>query len=74
MCVIEEFLKSNDVIARDKNETYKTSMFDIINDNELDIMTFCYVKKCYPKVRELFESHKKNKFAKYKNNILGISS
>jgi predicted unusual protein kinase regulating ubiquinone biosynthesis (AarF/ABC1/UbiB family) len=69
MCVLEEFLKNNDIIDRDKNETIKTSMFDIINDGELDMITFCDVKKCYPKVRELFALHKKDKFAKYKNNI-----
>ena len=69
MCVLEEFLKNNDIIDRDKNETIKTSMFDIINDGELDMITFCDVKKCYPKVRELFALHKKDKFAKYKKNI-----
>lgn len=69
MCVLEEFLKNNDIIDKDKNNTCKTSMFDIINDGELDMMTFCDVKKCYPKVRELFALHKKDKFIQYKNNI-----
>ena len=70
ICVLEEFLKSNDVIDRDKNEIIKTSMFDIINDGELDVMTFCDVKNCYPKVRELFASHKKDKITQYKNNVI----
>jgi predicted unusual protein kinase regulating ubiquinone biosynthesis (AarF/ABC1/UbiB family) len=69
ICVVEEFLKANDIIDRDKNEICKTSMFDIINDNELDLMTFCDVKKCYPKVRDLFALHKKDKFTQYKNNL-----
>ena len=69
MCVLEEFLKTNDIIDRDKNESIKTSMFDIINDGELDMMTFCDVKKCYSKVRELFALHKKDKITQYKNNI-----
>ena len=69
MCVVEEFLKKNDIIDRDKNDICKTSMFDIINDGELDMITFCDVKKCYPKVRELFALHKKDKFIQYKNNI-----
>lgn len=70
ICVLEEFLKNNDVIDRDKNENIKTTMFDIINDGELDVMTFCDIKNCYPKVRELFTINKKDKITQYKNNII----
>ena len=26
-------------------------MFDIINDSQLDIIAFCEVNKCYPKIK-----------------------
>jgi hypothetical protein len=54
-------------------------MFDIINDNMLDIIAYCEVKTCYPKVLELFKQEYANKFDKYnenkvKNNITECKS
>jgi predicted unusual protein kinase regulating ubiquinone biosynthesis (AarF/ABC1/UbiB family) len=67
VCVIEEYMKQNNLINKNVNENL--SMFDIINDNQLDIIAFCEVKKCYPKVKTIFEEHLKNNFNIYKNNI-----
>jgi hypothetical protein len=69
ICVVEEFLKGNNIFNKDKNKEYKISMFDIINDNQLDIIAFCDVKKCYLKVRDLFELNMNKKFIYYKENI-----
>jgi predicted unusual protein kinase regulating ubiquinone biosynthesis (AarF/ABC1/UbiB family) len=67
VCVIEEYMKQNNLINKNVNENL--SMFDIINDNQLDIIAFCEVKKCYPKLKTIFEKHLKNNFKIYKNNI-----
>ena len=68
--MFKEFLKENNVIDKDKQRHLKrTSMFELITDSQLDIIAFCDVKKCYPKVRELFASHKKDKLTQYINNI-----
>ena len=69
LCVIEEFLKKGDVINREKDLTNKVSMFDLMTDNQLDIISFCYVNKCYPKVAELFQRELDNKYLEYKKNI-----
>jgi len=69
ICVIEEFLKKNNFIDKQK-KLKKTSMFEIINDCELDIIAFCDVKKCYPKVRDLFNMNMENKYIHYKENII----
>jgi hypothetical protein len=45
-------------------------MFDIINDNQLDIITFCNVNKCYPKVSELLQKELDNKYIEYKQNVV----
>lgn len=73
ICLIEEFLKKNEVISRDKtieagNGNITVSMFEIINDNMLDIIAYCEVKNCYPKVLELFKQEYTNKFEKYNEN------
>jgi hypothetical protein len=73
ICLIEEFLKKNEVISRDKttgtiNGNITVSMFEIINDNMLDIIAYCEVKTCYPKVLELFRKEYANKFDKYNEN------
>jgi predicted unusual protein kinase regulating ubiquinone biosynthesis (AarF/ABC1/UbiB family) len=73
ICLIEEFLKKNEVISRDKttgtiNGNITVSMFEIINDNMLDIIAYCEVKHCYPKVLELFRKEYINKFEKYNKN------
>jgi predicted unusual protein kinase regulating ubiquinone biosynthesis (AarF/ABC1/UbiB family) len=67
ICVIEEYMKSNNLINKNINENI--SMFDIINDCQLDIIAFCDVKKCYPKVKNIFELHLKDNYKKYKHNI-----
>jgi len=69
MCVTEEFLRLNNIISKDNEADNKSSMFEIINDNELDIIAFCDVKKCYPKVRDLLMLNKKNKLIELKENI-----
>jgi predicted unusual protein kinase regulating ubiquinone biosynthesis (AarF/ABC1/UbiB family) len=71
LCVIEEFLKENNIIDKDKNRNLKRiSMFEIITDSELDIIAFCDVKKCYPKIRSLFSLDMNNKYANYRSNLV----
>ena len=71
ICVIEEFLKKNSLIDKDKHKNLKrSSMFEIINESQLDIIAFCDVKKCYPKIKKLFSLDMKNKYTKYKTNIM----
>lgn len=67
VCVIEEYMKQNNLI--NKNVNANLSMFDIINDNQLDIIAFCEVRQCYPKLKTIFKEHLTNNFVKYKNNI-----
>jgi len=74
ICVIEEFLKANNIIDKEKykqNNTTKSksNMFEIMNDCQMDIIAFCDVKKCYPKVRDLFTKNMEDKYIKYKYNI-----
>lgn len=73
MCVVEEFLKNNDVINREKNisdtPSGKSNMFEIINDNELDILAFCNVKQCYKDVAAMIQAEMDNKYAIYKKNL-----
>ena len=44
-------------------------MFEIINDLQLDIISFCEVNGCYPKVAALFIKEFNNKYTDYKNNV-----
>jgi predicted unusual protein kinase regulating ubiquinone biosynthesis (AarF/ABC1/UbiB family) len=67
VCVIEEYMKNNNLINKSINEN--VSMFDIINDSQLDIIAFCEVKKCYPEIKTIFKTHLTNNFNTYKNNI-----
>ena len=72
VCVIEEFLKSTNLVDRDKSSTAKqSSMFELMNESQLDVIAFCDVKKCYPEVRNLFNLHIKDKhnYKNYKINI-----
>ena len=69
ICVIEEFFKKGEIINRDKPNPYNINMFEIINDNQLDIIAFCNANKCYPKVAELFNEQLDNKFIEYKQNL-----
>ena len=68
ICVIEEYMKNSNLINKNNNQSI--SMFDIINDNQLDIISFCEVKKCYPKVKEIIELNMKNSYNTYKNNCI----
>ena len=44
-------------------------MFELASDSQLDIIAFCEIKKCYPKVKSIFEKQLKNNFKIYKKNI-----
>ena len=68
ICVIEEYMKNSNLINKNNNQSI--SMFDIINDNQLDIISFCEIKKCYPKVKEIIELNMKNSYNTYKNNCI----
>ena len=67
VCVIEEYMKSNNLINKDVNRN--VSMFDMMNDSQLDIIAFCEVKKCYPEIKNIFKEHIINNFQIYKTNI-----
>jgi predicted unusual protein kinase regulating ubiquinone biosynthesis (AarF/ABC1/UbiB family) len=70
LCVVEEFFKEHNFINKNKDKQIKNaSMYEIINDSYLDIISFCDVKKCYPKVRDLFVLHIKDNYKNYKENI-----
>jgi hypothetical protein len=66
ICVIEEYMRNNNLINKHINKNI--SLFHIINDNQLDIITFCDVKKCYPKVKNMIELNMKDNYKKYKTN------
>ena len=69
MCVIEEYMKQNNLIS--KTITKNITMFDVINDSQLDIIAFSEANKCYTKVGELITLNSKNNFNIYnKNNKL----
>ena len=70
VCVIEEFLKKGDIINRERNNSTSVSMFDIITDNQLDIIAFCTVNNCYPKIGELLQKELDNKYIEYKQNVV----
>lgn len=66
ICVIEEYMRNNNLINKHINKNI--SLFHIINNNQLDIITFCDVKKCYPKVKNMIELNMKDNYKKYKKN------
>ena len=69
MCVIEEYMKQNNLISKTINKN--VTMFDVINDSQLDIIAFCEINKCYTKVCELIKLNSKDNFNIYnKNNKL----
>lgn len=70
ICLIEEFLHKNDILNRERNHSTSVSMFDIITDSQLDIISFCKVNKCYPQVRELLKKELNNKYIEYKKNTI----
>lgn len=70
ICLLEEFFRKNDVVDREKTvKNNKVTMYDIIQENQLDIISFCKVKKCYPKVLELFMKELENRYQEYRENI-----
>lgn len=68
ICLIEEFLNKNDILNREKNNSTSVPMFDLITDNQLDLISFCQVNKCYPQVCILIQEELKNKYHDYKKN------
>ena len=70
ICLLEEFLRKTDMINRERNINNSIAMYDIIDENILDIIAFCKVKKCYPRVLELFEKELNNKYIAYQVNLL----
>lgn len=69
LCVIEDFLKTNDITDKDKTGKSNTNMYNIINDLEFDLMAFSDIKGCYKDVAELLRKQMKNKYEKYKQNV-----
>jgi predicted unusual protein kinase regulating ubiquinone biosynthesis (AarF/ABC1/UbiB family) len=70
ICLLEEFLKKTDMVDREKNNTCNNiAMYDIINDNSLDIIAFCQTKGCYPEVLEIFQKEMDNKYLAYQVNL-----
>ena len=70
VCVIEEFLKGNDVIDKDKTGVCSTSMYNIINDLEFDLIAFSDVNGCYKGVANMLRKHLEDKYEKYKKNMI----
>ena len=66
ICVIEEYMKNNNLINKTINKNI--TMFDIINDGNIDVITFCEVNKCYTEICDLIKLKSKNNFKIYKNN------
>ena len=71
MCLVEEFLKKNDIINCDvTNELYnKMNMYNLINDSQLDVIAFTETKNCFKKVGEIFKENSKTKYQEYNNNL-----
>jgi len=70
VCLLEEFFRKTDMVNREKNNPCNgVAMYDIINENALDIMSFCQVKKCYPGVLELLQKEMNNKYLAYQVNL-----
>jgi predicted Ser/Thr protein kinase len=71
LCLVEDFLRKNDIIDReryvkDSNE-FTSNMFQIIKENQLDIITYCHVRNCYPKVYQLFNKEINDKYINENN-------
>ena len=70
VCLLEEFFRKTDMVDREKaNPCNGVAMYDIINENALDIISFCQVKGCYPGVLELFQKEMDNKYLEYQVNL-----
>jgi len=70
MCVIEEFLKDNNILNKDKKNLKRSSMFELMNELQLDMIAFCDIKKCYPKIRDIFSLDMNTKYKYYKSNLI----
>jgi hypothetical protein len=69
MCVIEEYMKHSNLISKTINKNI--TMFEVINNSQLDIIAFCETNKCYTDVGNLIKLKSKNNFNIYnKNNNL----
>ena len=70
ICLLEEFFRKTDIVDREKTASANgVAMFDIINENALDIISFCQVKRCYPSVLEIFQNDMNNKYLAYQVNL-----
>ena len=70
ICLLEEFFRKTDMVNREKcSPGNGVSMYDIINENALDIIAFCKVKECYPGVLELFQNELETKYLAYQVNL-----
>jgi len=70
ICLLEEFFRKMDMVDREKTAAMNgVAMFDIINENALDIISFCKVKGCYPGVLEIFQNDLNNKYLAYQVNL-----
>ena len=70
ICLLEEFFRKTDMIDREKHcDGNNVAMYDIINENILDIISFCEVKGCYSSVLELFKKEMDNKYLAYQVNL-----
>jgi predicted unusual protein kinase regulating ubiquinone biosynthesis (AarF/ABC1/UbiB family) len=70
VCLLEEFFRKTDMIDRERNNRENNvAMYDIINENALDIIAFCKVKGCYPDVLEIFQREIDNKYLAYQVNL-----
>jgi aarF domain-containing kinase len=70
VCLLEEFFRRTDVFNKEKNyHGNAVAMYDIINENVLDIIAFCQVRGCYPGVLELFQNDLDNKYLAYQVNL-----
>jgi len=70
ICLLEEFFKKTDMVDREKNNPRNgVAMYDIIDENALDIIAFCQVKSCYPGVLEIFQKEMDTKYLAYQVNL-----
>ena len=69
VCVIEEFLKDNDMVDKNKKNGPNDSMYNIINDIEFDLIAFSDVNGCYKGVARMLREHLEDKYEKYKKNM-----
>ena len=60
ICVVEEYMKNNNLI--NKTLQKNITMFDVINDSQLDIIAFCEINNCYKQVGELIKIKSKDNF------------